>query len=59
MNENYIEWICIMQVKLNAIQLNLNWIEIPKLKWLEPNTISFSSRLNKINVPIENWIELN
>jgi len=59
LNENYIEWICIMQVELNVTQLNLNWIEIPKLKWLEPNTISFSFGFNKNNVPIEILIDLD
>jgi hypothetical protein len=59
LNENYVEWICIMQVELNVTQLNLNWIEIPKLKWLEQNTISFSCGFNKINVPIEILIELD
>jgi hypothetical protein len=59
LNKNYIEWICIMQVELNVTQVNLNWIEIPKLKWLELNTISFSFRFNKINVPIEILIELD
>jgi hypothetical protein len=48
-----------MQVELNVTQLNLHWIEIPKLKWLELNTISFSFRFNKINVPIEILIELD
>jgi hypothetical protein len=59
LNENYVEWICIMQVELNVTQLNLNWIEISKLKWLEPNTISFSFGFNKINFPIEILIELD
>jgi hypothetical protein len=59
LNENYIERICMMQVELNVTQLNLNWNEISKLKWLEPDTISFSSRFNTISVPTEILIELD
>ncbi len=39
LDKNYVEWICIMQVELNAIQWNLNLIKISKIefKYIEWN----------------------
>jgi hypothetical protein len=42
------------------MKLIFNWIQIPKLKWNELNTIFFSFGFNMVNdVLIEIWIELN
>jgi hypothetical protein len=66
LNKNYVEWICIMQIELNATQLNLNsikiskiefnffWIELKFLNWIKHN-IHFEFK--KSSVPIE--IEFN
>jgi len=40
LHNNYVEWACIMQVELNAIQWNLNSIKISKIefKYIEWNS---------------------
>jgi hypothetical protein len=69
LNKNYVEWICIMQVELNAIQLNLKsikiskiefnffWIELKFLNWIKHN-IHF--KFKKVMFPLKlNLIEFN
>jgi hypothetical protein len=43
---------------LNVGWLNLNWIQIPKLKWIEVETIFCSFGFYRC-VFIEIWIEMN
>jgi hypothetical protein len=54
LDKNYVEWICIMQVELNAILLNLNSIKISKIefKYIESN-------LNFIELNKKNQIKHN
>jgi hypothetical protein len=71
LNKNYVEWICILQVELNAIQLNLNLIKISKIEFkhidwnsnfVELNQAQYSFSLDSIRLmfPLNfNWIEFS
>jgi hypothetical protein len=50
LDKNYVEWICIMQVELNATQLNLNSSKVFKIefKYIEWN--SNFIELNRIEI---------
>ncbi len=68
LHNNYVEWACIMQVELNAIQWNLNSIKISKIefKYIEWNSnfielnqaqYSFSLDSTRLMFPLNfNWI---
>jgi hypothetical protein len=71
LNKNYVEWICILQVELNAIQWNLNLIKISKIEFkhiewnsnfVELNQAQYSFSLDSIRLmfPLNfNWIEFS